>query len=145
MAEVGRMEVPVPDRVQRAEPEHPPGEPEREREQEADPAGAERPHRRKHGAQHEDRARGEQGDRYDVRDAAEQEAQPDREPAADLPSAPPEIEDEREEGADGEHAESGEVEMPLLELDAACALARTGQHAGAACPRRSAPLGGSAA
>ena len=116
VAEVRRMEEAVADGVSRPEAEHRSAQTEREREQQACPAGAEWTDRGEHGPQHQRRAGCEQRQRDQVCDAAEQEAQGDRKPTADLAAVPAEVEHEREEGREREEPEARHVEVALLQL-----------------------------
>ena len=120
-----------PGRRRRAEPERAGRQPEAERGEQADRAGAERPHGRQHRAQHEDRAGRQQRDRHAVVDGAEQPAQRvDGVQLAGLPAVPAAVDEEREEDRERDSAEADQVELALLEL---------GQARGHAGARRGAP------
>ena len=82
-------------------PSVPAARPSAQRREQAQPAGAERPHGGQHLAQHEDRARGQQRHRHAVVDGADQPAQAVDGPAAGLAAVPAEVDQEREEDRGG--------------------------------------------
>ena len=102
-------------------------EAERERGEQADRAGPERPHRGQHGPQHEDRAGRHQRGGDDVVAGAEQRPQAVDGAVAGLAAVPVEVDDEGEEDGGGDEAEPDDVEVALLELrQAARQRARSG-------------------
>ena len=79
-------------------------------------APAERMGRREHRPDHDHGAGGEQRDGHQVADAAEQEEEAVRQRLPHLAAGPAEVEDEREEGREGDQAEPDQVPVALLEL-----------------------------
>ena len=107
---------PLGPRALRADAERSRRQPERDGQEQADRARAERPHRGQHGAQHQDRARGGQRDRNEVVRGAEQPAQALDGLRAGAAAVPPEVDEEGEEQREADEAESEQVELALLEL-----------------------------
>jgi hypothetical protein len=100
----------------RPEAERARGEPERQRREQADRAGLERPHRGQHGPQHEDRARRHQRRGHDVVARADQHLQALDGAVAGLAAVPAEVDEEGEEDGRGDEAEPDDVVVALLEL-----------------------------
>jgi hypothetical protein len=105
--------------------------------------GAERAHRGQHGPHDEDRAGGEQRNRHEVVDGADQVAQPLDERGAALASLPPEVHEEGEEDGERDQSEADEVPVALLE-DGQPAAPRRRRRRGAAGARLAACGGGHA-